>query len=215
MKKIVSLLSISLFAAGLLSACGGDNDTPSSPNGGSNLNAGGSGGAPGTVQGNIADIVGDYEAMVVKADCLPEDAGPGETIEAQANGACKITSSGPTGSTTELRRDILPAGAYTVRVASDGSVEFLVGSASKAKITCPSTPNSVCMVTGSIYTMAGATANGAAGANIGISQFIFDKSAKPKSVSGLVYGLGSNVSFATGSTDPRLASESGVIAFGN
>jgi hypothetical protein len=147
---------------------------------------------------------------VVKADCDPENAN-GITVVPLANGSCKIT----TPNSSEIRRDILPVGNYTLKITADGAMELLQGTASKAKVSCPPSPG-VCRVdalgaTGYVYTMASGSAGATAGsALVGLSQIIFGVSGTTKSITtGYLYGLGTNVAY-TG-TSPVQSGESGVL----
>jgi hypothetical protein len=193
MQTSLKLLAISLATATLLAACGGS-DSPANQALNNNNN-----GAAGAVTGNIASLAGEYAVTVSKADCDTEDAG----VKLLADGACEITSTSPAGTVVEKRRDILPPGAYTLKVTADGALEMLQGTASKVKINCPA--GGTCRVDGSIYTLAGAAIAGA-GANIALSQIIF--SGKTVTV-GSLYGIGSNATF-TG-TSPLLTNESGIL----
>lgn len=150
--------------------------------------------------------------VVTKFDCSVGNQTPTTKLELQANGSCKVTSSpiapGLAGSVL-LQRDILPEGRYTLRVATDGSLELLQSSASKAKITCPA--GGLCNVTPSggltTYSLGGSSpAN-----TVGLSQVIFLGTGTVKTVlSGAVYVIG-NVSFS--GTNPIAAGESGVLFF--
>ena len=203
--KLTQLASAAGFCLAL-AACGGGDDTPAAGGG-----VGGAGGAPGTVSGPIASIVGDYPVAVTKFDCSAGNQSPLTKLEPQANGSCKVTSlpaAAGLATLVTLQRDILPEGRYTLRIASDGSMEMLQGTASKAKVTCPS--GGLCTVLGSsgftTYSLAGGSATG-----IGISTVIITGSGTAKSVlSGSVYGLG-NLSF-TG-TSPIANGESGIMIF--
>ena len=194
-------LATAAIAAMALSACGGGNDPVVVP-----------AAAGGGVTGAISSIVGDYNVKVTKADCLAADSSATIKIEPQANGSCKITST-VVGTVVEFRRDILPAGAYTLRVASDGSLEMLQGTASKAKVACPA--SGVCAVNATpaftTYSIAGGTGSGPVAA-LAISQLIITTAGTVKSVlSGVFYGLGGNVMYPGAS--PVLAGESGVLIF--
>ena len=81
------LLIASAAATFVLGACGGGNDPVTVPAGATGGSVGGG------VTGPIANIVGDYNVVVAKADCTASDSTPTIKIEPQANGSCKITSS--------------------------------------------------------------------------------------------------------------------------
>ncbi len=191
-----------------LAACGGGNDPVALP-----AAAAGAGGiSAGGVTGAIGSIVGDYNVKVTKSDCLAADSSATIKIEPQVNGSCKITST-VVGTVVEFRRDILAAGAYTLRVASDGSLEMLQGTVSKAKVACPA--SGVCAVNGTpaltTYSIAGGTGAGPVAA-LAVSQLIITTAGTAKSVlSGVFYGLGGNVTYPGAS--PVLAGESGVLIF--
>ena len=201
--KLTQLASAAGFCLAL-AACGGGDDTPAA-------GGGGAGGAPGTVSGPIASIVGDYPVAVTKFDCSAGNQSPLTKLEPQANGSCKVTSlpaAAGLATLVELQRDILPEGRYTLRIASDGSMEMLQGTVSKAKVTCPS--GGLCTVLGvgglTNYSLAGGSAAG-----VGLSTVIITGTGTAKSVlSGSVYGLG-NLSF-TG-TSPLANGESGILFF--
>ena len=199
-------LLLTVTAALALGACGGGNDPVVVPPG-----AGGTGVGAG-LTGNISAIVGDYAVVVAKADCLASDSTATIKIEPQANGSCKITST-VAGGVVEFRRDILPVGNYTLRVAADGSLDMLQGTVSKAKVACPA--GGVCAVNGTpaftTYSIAGGSGVGTV-ATVAISQLIITTAGAVKSVlSGVFYGLGGNVTYVGAS--PVLAGESGVLIF--
>lgn len=210
------LLLISTTAALALTACGGSDPVvvPAGAGaaGAGGAGAGGAGPTVGAVTGAISSIVGDYKVVVSKVDCLASDSNAFVKIEPQANGSCKVTSTA-VGTVVEFRRDILPVGAYTLRVASDGSLEMLQGTASKAKVACPA--NGLCSVNATpgftTYSIAGGSAT-ATGAAVGLSQLIITGSGTAKTVlSGVFYGLGGNVAYPGAS--PVFAGESGVLSF--
>jgi hypothetical protein len=197
MKTSRTLLAISLAIATLLAACGGGSDALVINNNNS----------PGAVQGNIASIVGSYSVNVVAADCDPADSSPTTTI-AQVGGACKITTTLPTGTVVETRRDILPPGSYTLKITSDGAMEMLQGSTSKVKINCPS--GGICRVDDSVYTLVSASGTSAGAVSAVLSQVFFDLNTNPKKiVAASLYGIGGNATF-TG-TSPLLTNETGIL----
>ncbi len=212
-KLLIGALSIALT----LTACGGGGDGAGTPGAGAGAGAGagtgagaGAGTGAGAATGSIASIVGDYPVRVVKADCDAENA-DGVTVAPQANGSCKITT--PT--STEIRRDILPEGNYTLKITADGAMEMLQGTASKAKISCPPSPG-ICRVdatggTSYIYTVIGASAGASVSSVLAsVSQIILNASASAKSITtGYLYGLGANVTYA--GSNPVLNGESGVL----
>jgi hypothetical protein len=196
MKTSRTLLAISLAIATLLAACGGGSDALIINNNNSS----------GAVQGNIASIVGSYSVNVVAADCDPADSSPTTTI-AQVGGACKITTTLPTGTVVETRCDILPPGSYTLKITADGSMEMLQGSTSKVKINCPS--GGTCIVSGSIYTLVAASGSSAGNVSAALSQVIFSGGNPQTVLTAYLYGLGSNTTF-TG-TSPLLTNETGIL----
>lgn len=141
-------LATAALATILLSGCGGgDPAAPAAVPAGAAVAAGAGTGAatPGSVTGSIASIVGDYPVAVTKFDCSAGNQNATTKLELQANGSCKVTSSPPApglAGSVLLQRDILPEGRYTLRIAADGSLELLQGTASKAKVTCPA--NGLC-----------------------------------------------------------------------
>lgn len=202
-RQSISILVASSAAAALVACGGGGSDSSST------LDPTSGGPTTGSVTGAIASIVGDYAVAVTKFDCSAANQNPTTTLELQANGSCKVTSAFP-GQTplVTLQRDILPEGRYSLRIASDGSMEMLQGTASKAKVSCPA--GGMCAVT-SAGTLTTYTLAGGSPAGVGITQVILTSTGTTKSVlSGAVYAIG-NVTF-TG-TNPIATGESGILIF--
>lgn len=202
-RQYLSILVASSAAAALVACGGGGSGSPLT------LDPPSGGPATGSITGAIASIVGDYTVAVTKFDCSAANQNPATKLELQANGSCKVTSTQPgQPPLVTLQRDILPEGRYILRIASDGSMEMLQGTASKAKVSCPA--GGVCAVTGAgtltTYTLAGGSAAG-----VGVTQVILTSTGSAKSVlSGAVYAIG-NVTF-TG-TNPIATGESGILIF--
>lgn len=199
MNNLKALISASVLIATLAGCGGGDS-------GGGSDAAGtpGTDGTPtasGVVTGSISSIVGSYSVKVVKFDCDPISTSD-LTVAPQADGSCKITNP----LFTQIRRNILPEGAYTLKITTDGAIEMLQGTASKVKINCPPSPG-VCRVDAigtTIYTYAiGSGSAGPTPASVasGISQLEFNVAGtKISFIRGLLATLNTNVNYTSANT---------------
>lgn len=216
-RKLTALFVASCTAV-VLTACGGGDTaaviTPP-PNAGASGASGASGGASsGAVTGSIAGIVGDYPVAVTKFDCSAGNSSPTTKLEPQANGSCKVSTAAIGGlqANVTFQRDLLAEGRYTLRIASDGSLELLQGTASKATVSCPAT--GLCSVNGAAgfttYSIAGGSA---AAGGAGVTTVIVTGSGSAKSIlSGVVYAIG-NVTFTGSTTNPVGSAETGILIF--
>ena len=204
MNNLKTLISAYAVAVAL-SACGGGSDSGGSPEA---AGTGGIPGASGVVTGSISSIVGSYSVKVVKVDCTPFDDN-GTSAVPQADGSCKIT----TPLFTRIERNMLPAGAYTLKITADGAIEMLQGTASKVKISCPPSPGT-CRVdpngTSGYSYIIGSSSVGSTATTAESSALVFDVAGTKVSFrGGILATLNTNASFTI--TNPLSSGETGIL----